>query len=168
MKKNFAIFILLALLIATNIHHLKPLYPIAVEKLPARISCKILTDLTEGTNPEIVQDALFRLGSFPSCNADSKIIEKLGHHDANVRHNALNALNHLGKSSLVVKETAQIINDQCEEIFVQDSAIDLIKKVESESDKTKAITALESFIEHTKYENYISEVERIISELKSN
>lgn len=166
MKKNLAIFTLLALLIATNIHRLKLFYPIAVSKLPTNISCEILIGLTKDTNPAIVQDALYRLGFIPSCNAENQILETLDHYEPNVRHNALNALNSLGKSSFALDAAIKILNDPCQEIFVHDSAIDLIKKVDIQIEKNKAITALENFIKHTEYENYKTEAERIINDLK--
>ena len=168
MKKNLIIAILLALLIVTNIHRLKPFYPIAVKQLPTSISCEILVGLIKDTNPDVVQSALFQLGYLPSCNADTQILETLHHYEPNVRHNALNALNHLGKTSFALDVTVQILNDPCEEIFVHASAIDMIEKVKNKSDRNKAITALENFIKHTEYENYKERAEKIVSVLKTN
>ena len=168
MKKNIAIFILLGLLLSTNIDRLKPVYPIAVSKLPPSMSCKILIHLTKDTNPTIIQDALYHLGFLPSCNAENQILAALDHYEPNVRHNSLNALNHLGKSSFALDATVQILNDSCEKIFVHDSAIDLITKLENQSDKDKAIPALENFIKHTKYENYRTEVKKLINDFKNS
>ena len=146
MKKNIIITVLTILLFASNYLNFKRIAADAISFLPPDMACSLSITFLQDADEIVARNAADSLRILEVCEADDPLLGAIDHYDANVRHNALNALSCTGKSSIALDSAIAILSDPCEEPFVISSAISLIEKVQDPGEKNKAINALKLFL----------------------
>jgi len=107
--------------------HLRRVSPEIVATWPSDKARSILITLVTDPDAEVATRSAWCLGRIGGVEVYAPLLGAVSHGVPMVRHNALNALNHLGQADLALDEAISRINDPEEEHFVFHSAIDLVK-----------------------------------------